>query len=751
MTRRNPLFLLVLTTALAALSLSAFAAGPAFLTGANDGEPLDIALHYLRGSSLDKGFAASDVDSLMVRDSLQSSHNGVSHFYFVQKVGDLDIVNRVINVNVAADGSVVNTGGRMVTGLDKIAPARAEISAADAIAAAADGLSLKLTSPLTQLKAMGAEMRFSGGGISEDAIPAKLVYFATEADELRLAWDLVIRNPARWLNVQVDARSGALLDVHNWTHSDSYEVFPLPLESPYDGGRSVEVDPADATASPFGWHDTNGAAGAEFTDTRGNNVSAQDDPRGNNRGNNRPDGGAGLDFSFPLDLNQDPETYLDAATVNLFYWNNILHDTLYQYGFDEASGNFQENNYGRGGVGSDSVSADAQDGSGTNNATFGTPPDGSNPKMTMFIWTPPFDTVVQVNSPGSIAGNLLAGSAEFGRSLKNSGITGNVVLVDDGSGVTTDGCEPFVNAGAVNGNIALIDRGSCAFTVKVKNAQNAGADAAIVVNNQGDSVLQMGGSDNSIRISSVFVGQSDGDTLKGELGTGVNVTLLPGNSSNLPPNRDSDLDSGIIAHEYGHGLSTRLTGGAGTSNCLSGNQQAGEGWSDFLALWFTATVADQATTPRGVGTYSSFDLPGGQGIRQYPYTTDMTVNPHVYSDIANGSVPHGVGSVWNAALWEVYWNLVTTYGFDSDFYAGTGGNNLALQLVIDGLKLQPCNPTFLDARDAILLADQLNNGSANQCALWQGFAKRGMGVNANDGGSSSSLTVVDDFTVPGGC
>ena len=107
--------------------------------------------------------------------------------------------------------------------------------------------------------------------------------------------------------------------------------------------------------------------------------------------------------------------------------------------------------------------------------------------------------------------------------------------------------------------------------------------------------------------------------------------------------------------------------------------------------------------------------------------------------------------MWNAALWEVYWNLVGTHGFSSDFYAGTAGNNLALQLVIDGLKLQPCNPTFLDARDAILLADQVNNGGANECLIWAGFAKRGMGVNANDGGSSSSVTVTDDFSVPAQC
>lgn len=61
-----------------------------------------------------------------------------------------------------------------------------------------------------------------------------------------------------------------------------------------------------------------------------------------------------------------------------------MHDVWYHYGFDDASGNFQFNNYGRGGSGSDEVMAEAQDGSGTNNANFATPPDGQNPRMQMY-------------------------------------------------------------------------------------------------------------------------------------------------------------------------------------------------------------------------------------------------------------------------------------------------------------------------------------------------------------------------------
>src|SRR4028119_320792 len=150
-----------------------------------------------------------------------------------------------------------------------------------------------------------------------------------------------------------------------------------PLESPTGGSSPGVWNPADALAPPFGWHDTNGAAGAEYTRTRGNNVHAYTDVDANNAVDtgSDPDGGANLQFDYAFDPTKAPEFYRPSAVVNLFYWNNIVHDVFYQYGFNEAAGNFQTNNYGKGGAGNDYVQAEAQDGNGTNNANFGTPPD----------------------------------------------------------------------------------------------------------------------------------------------------------------------------------------------------------------------------------------------------------------------------------------------------------------------------------------------------------------------------------------
>jgi extracellular elastinolytic metalloproteinase len=65
----------------------------------------------------------------------------------------------------------------------------------------------------------------------------------------------------------------------------------------------------------------------------------------------------------------------------------MFHDVFYELGFTEEAGNFEINNNGQGGQGNDMVILNAQDGSGTNNANFATPPDGQPGRMRMYIWT----------------------------------------------------------------------------------------------------------------------------------------------------------------------------------------------------------------------------------------------------------------------------------------------------------------------------------------------------------------------------
>jgi cysteine-rich repeat protein len=556
-----------------------------------------------------------------------------------------------------------------------------------------------------------------------------------------LAWNLFVRMPDRqhWWNLDVDALTGAILAQTDWILNDSYRVFALPLEDPDGGPRSDEVDPADAIASPFAWHDTNGAAGAETSDSSGNNVTAQEDANGNNGTGTRAPGGVGLVFDAPLDLGQPPSASQNAAITNLFYWNNILHDIHHVYGFDEASGNFQVNNYGNGGMGGDPVLADAQDGSGINNATFSRAPEGTSPRMQMFLFEFPG---VKINAPSAIVQAIGGGAAEFGPTISLTGITDDV-----GQSPPLDACSALSDPAAVSGKIALIERGTCPFVQKVANAQAAGAVAALISNNVGDEVILMGGTDASIVIPSMFIGQSHGEMLAAELGNGLNVTL------SAEVQRDGDLDNGIIAHEYGHGVSIRLSGGPSNVGCLSLAQPRGmgEGWGDWWGLMLTATAQDEGPEARGIGAYALGEGPMGPGIRNFPYSTDLFIDPQTLSSIDGTNQPHGVGEIWAQALWEVNWVLVGEHGYDPDLYAGTGGNNLALQLVMDGLKLQGCEPTFLEARDAIFQADLVANAGANECLLWQAFAKRGMGEDADDTGNPRRTRATDGFTVPAGC
>ena len=305
--------------------------------------------------------------------------------------------------------------------------------------------------------------------------------------------------------------------------------------------------------------------------------------------------------------------------------------------------------------------ADAQDGSGTNNANFGTPPDGFSGRMQMFIFTPPNNAAVIVNAPASIAGTYQGSAAGFGPSLSETGLTADVVLADDGSGTTSDACQALANASEVAGRIALVDRGTCTFVTKVRNCQTAGAVAVIVANNVAGGTFAMGGDGTQadIVIPSLMITQGDGTTIKGAL-PGVNATV----SENplAPADRDSAVDNGVITHEYGHGVSNRLTGGPHNVNCLNGIQSGGmgEGWSDFWALALTAKSGNEVKEgTRGVGTYVLFQPLDGPGIRRFRYSTDLAIDPLTYGDLpATGGEVHNVGEIWASALWDVYWNLV---------------------------------------------------------------------------------------------
>jgi hypothetical protein len=182
----------------------------------------------------------------------------------------------------------------------------------------------------------------------------------------------------------------------------------------------------------------------------------------------------------------------------------------------------------------------------------------------------------------------------------------------------------------------------------------------------------------------------------------------------------------------------------------------GEGWSDWFALMLTIKPGDLGTDPRGIGSYVSNQSLTGQGLRPAPYSTDFAVNPFTYgasNNAAQISKPHGIGFIFATVLWDLNWALIDLYGGvpDPNLYAGTGGNNIAMHLVIEALKIQPCSPGMVDGRDAILTADRALYGGVHECLIWTVFAKRGFGFSADQGSSSNRKDQTEAFDLPSIC
>ena len=576
------------------------------------------------------------------------AHNGLHTVVWQQQVEGIPVFEGVLISHTTREGALVNLSSRFVRdpaqairrgAPDPFAPAAPALSAAQASALAARNVGEAATAEaVTAVGQPAASPEQSGKfnapfllGVGE----AKLTWLPVDSEKLRLCWDVVLTSRSRreMFRVLVDAHSGEVLVRHCLTQyiSDAtYNVFTSDSPSPFSPGyltpqstqppvvsRTLVTLPALSTnASPNGWIDDG------VNQTLGNNVDAHADWNNDNLPDlPRPQGSPFRVFNFPLELTtQDPTNYIQAAVVQLFYWNNWMHDQLYELGFTEAAGNFQSNNFGRGGLGGDAVQADAQDGGGMNNANFSTPPDGSPGRMQVYVFTGP------------------------------------------------------------------------------------------------------------------------------------------------NPRRDADLDAEVVLHEYTHGLSNRRVGGGVGISALQ-SEGMGEGWSDFYALSLLSQPGDNVNGCYACAAYVSYLLSAGFtsnyyfGIRRYPYTTDMTKNPLSFKDIdpvqasAHSGIPcspvigntadeaHNMGEVWCVTLWEARANLINKLGY-------AAGNHLILQLVTDGMNLSPANPNFLQARDAILQADLVDNGGTNHAELWAAFAKRGLGVSATSPASSTTTGLVEAYDQP---
>ncbi len=417
---------------------------PVGATRAQSASPaaLEAARAHASTLALAEGLSAADVADLVVTDATVSPRSGVTSVYLRQRVHGLEVEGTEQVVAVDAAGEVVHHAGQRVRGVGALPAPAPALSSEGAVAAAASLVGAPVPARTAARTAGSADQAVTFDTPESALAPLRawLAFHADTTGAVRLVWVVGplettdAAGPHAWV-VRVDAATGAEVARADWiTRCDfgpaaghahapgaphapaipravagpwasdappdgaggvlgNYRVIARPAESPNHtatpGTRTLVTDPHDTAASPYGWHDTDGVPGPEAAITAGNNVHAYTDTNADNLPDpgSSPNGGGTLTFSFPLDLAQAPSTYRPATVTNLFYWNNVAHDILYRYGFDSPSGNFQVHTYGRGGVGGDDVRAEAQDGGGTDNAYFATPPDGSRPRMQMYEWT----------------------------------------------------------------------------------------------------------------------------------------------------------------------------------------------------------------------------------------------------------------------------------------------------------------------------------------------------------------------------
>ncbi len=761
--------------------------------------PMDIALRHLESNAEKWGLSADDISDIGLSDLYVTKHNGVTHVFLNQQYQGIEVHHAIVNIAVTPQGKTYTTGHRFVKDLaSKVVAPAANIEPAEAVMGAAKHLGVSIKGSLEVMESSREDLYlFEPGDFAKQTIRVKKMYFPHEDGRIYPVWNVlfdVAKSNDYW-DLQIRATDGVVLDKLNYSvecrfHENayhnhdaacrdinaqkaarqsvdieealtqinsavgSYRVFALPDESPNHGSHQLVVDPAQPVGSPYGWHDTDGVDGAEYTITRGNNTHSYldwDDIDASS--NDEPDGGAGLVFDFPYVDNVEPDSNRHAAVINLFYCVNTVHDFTYRYGFDEAAGNFQQNNYGNGGIGGDPLQAEAQDGfniGNTNNANYSGGPDGTTARIQMFAWSSDFGSkLLHVNAPSSIKGSYETGITNgWGLQITETDtVRGEVVIVNDGTAAPyiTDGCEDLDNASELDNKIALIDRGGCEFGFKALQVQEAGAVGVIICNFEDATIFMGAGAvGGQVTIPVLSISSIDCATIRQFAGTGLDVTfkVLP---TVGPDFLDGDFDNGIIAHEYGHGVSARLIGGPSVSSCVFSGETASEGISDLMTLITTVKPGDTGDMRRGVGTFAIGEEVDGRGIRRFPYSTDMNINPLTYGDLATSNGVHAMGEVWTTVMWDLHWAFVEEYGFDADLINGNGGNNTFVQLMMDGMKLSPCEPGYLDLRDAVLKADTINNNAENSCMIWGVFARRGMGYFADQGTTESSTDQLENF------
>ena len=644
------------------------------------------------------------------------------------------------------------------------------------------------------------------------------VLFATDR-ELLPAWQVEVDTASGPYTVVVSAKDGRLLSRVSRTFDFSFRVWAkasapfTPLDSPegdtlpHPTGLPEGWAPAMLTPAVLVSLDHAGLSTMDpwlpvgATSLSGNNVVAYADlygPDGRNDpaaglprfadggippGDVLPDGGTSRSLTDPFatatagafDFAWNPlleptatDLQSHAASTHAFFVTNWLHDLFYDVGFNEAAGNAQADNKGRGGRASDPLLVEVNDFEGVNDARFASAADGVSPRLQLFPVQPLGRSTVAL-SP-SIGVDAGTGAAPMRPGTWNlSAQVVQLASIDGG----LDVCGPLLNASSLSGKVAFgVASGPCGSVAGLDDlAADAGAVGLLIQN--GFDTREPG-----ITLPTHVLDADRATALRLALDAGTIITATLERATVV--GRSTAFDTTIVAHEWGHLLSSRLIGDA---NGLAANQSRGlgEGWSDFVALLTTLEAAD-LQRPNNTDWRGAFAIGGHQrsptgydgasldahyfGVRRFPYSIDPMRNAltfrHIVSNVplpttapispANGgggsdnAEVHNAGEVWASALWEGTTRVLK----DPRFPTFDGGRRAVLRLLVASLKATPVNPTFLEARDALLITAKATGPGEFQSFL-DGFAVRGMGLSAQapNRRSLTNAPVMEDFTNAG--
>ena len=610
-TKRAVLFFLATGSAFAQTGVHHAFSVTGALTGPSSQSPRQIGAAWLKASAPQLQVDAPGISGVYLSNEYRTEHNGVTHLIYKQQFRGINVLNAEWTVNIDETGQVLNSGGVLFNApaQDVSSPEISQVLKASRAAVRAVNPKLAVNlNPLTSLRRpeKAGAIRLTAVALPED-IEGEAVWYAVRG-VVRPAWLFYVTDDdgaSRYATV-IDSDTQTALAKQSLTlfqspprgqvfERESPQPNPNPgtllTSAPPVAARTIQSFAGDPKASPIGWVNGNS--------TSGNNAVVGENLLGT-AFLTTPDitNAAGGDFSFPLQLGAgmpNPVAYKDAANTNLFYWVNRAHDLHYLSGFDEAAGNFQRENFGKGGTAGDPIYA-------------------------------------------------------------------------------------YTHYGAANvGNRSQILN---SFFTRRQVDDGAQSMVAMFISRPGP------------------------------------VDVLP----SAQMFTDGALDSGVIVHEYTHGVSTRLARQAYTT--FQGASM-GEAWSDFFALEYTLPPN---APPDGIYPLAEyFDQTFGVGdIRSRPYSTNIVANPLTFADLGH-VIPfpevHADGEIWFENLWEARAALIKQFG-DAE------GRRRIRLLVLDGMKLSPPASSMVDMRDAILLADRVDFKGASQDQLWAAFAKRGLGATA---------------------